>query len=154
MKRFPGLRLWVGSARDARDFRSLFDQSIQAVIDLALEELPAQLPRELLYCHLPLVDGPGNPPWLLRAAVQFTGSLITSQTNVLIACGMGMSRSPCIGAAALAYANGGKAEDYLTNLLATGVADMAPGLWKEVLETLEALCKEKSYSKTAPSEAP
>ena len=39
--------LWTGNAGDVREPRVLFESGIGAVIDLAIEELPAQLPRQL-----------------------------------------------------------------------------------------------------------
>jgi len=67
----PGYNLWLGNARDGRDLRAILDAGIQAVVDLAFEEPPAVLVRELTYCRFPLLDGAGNPPWLLRAAVSW-----------------------------------------------------------------------------------
>ena len=39
------------------------------------EPLPS-LPRELAYCRFPLIDGPGNPSWLVRAAVETVAYLV------------------------------------------------------------------------------
>jgi protein-tyrosine phosphatase len=139
MRRIEDSNLWVGTARDARDFRVLFDRGIRVVVDLALEETPASLPREIAYCRLPLMDGAGNPDWLLRTAIALTAGLIQARTTTLVACGMGMSRSPCIGAAALARACGGSPNEYLAALTASGPADIAPGLWSEILEVFDAM---------------
>ena len=54
--------LWVGHALDVREPRPLFDAGIAAVVDVAFEEPPAQLPRGLIYCRFPLNDGGGNAP--------------------------------------------------------------------------------------------
>ena len=66
MRRVPGYSLWLGHAGDVRDLRCLLTTGIIAVVDLAIQEAPAPLTRELVYCRFPLVNGPGNPPWLLR----------------------------------------------------------------------------------------
>ena len=58
-------RLWLGNFSQLRDARSLFDLQIKAVVDLAHEELPAQLPREISYLRFPLIDGGGNSPELI-----------------------------------------------------------------------------------------
>ena len=52
--------LWLGHALDVREPRPLFDAGITAVVDVAFEEPPAQLPRQLIYCRFPLSDGGGN----------------------------------------------------------------------------------------------
>ena len=106
--RLPSMReiqselLWTGNARDARDARGLIGGGIAAVIDLAYEELPAQLPRQLVYCRFPIVDGAGNDPSLLRLALLTTVELLRSGTPAIVACSAGMSRSPAIAICALA----------------------------------------------------
>jgi len=40
----------------------------EPVVDLALDEPPAVVRRDLVACRFPPIDGEGNPPWLLRAA--------------------------------------------------------------------------------------
>jgi hypothetical protein len=136
MRRLERSPLWIGNARDARDFRALFDEGIQAVVALALEELPAPPPREMTYCRFPLLDGPGNAPWLLQLAIEVTARLIHARTPTLLCCSGGMSRSPAIAAAALSRVRDGSPEEHLTTVAGIGPADVAPGLWQEVLQTL------------------
>src|SRR5262249_51838653 len=102
MRRVPGYALWLGHAGDVRNLQGILAASIRAVVDLASSEPPAPLTRELVYCRFPLVDGPENPLWLIRTAVETVACLVRSETPALIACGAGLSRSPCIAAAALA----------------------------------------------------
>ena len=45
---------------DIREPRPLFDAGIRAVVDVAFEELPDRLPRQLVYCRFPLNDGSGE----------------------------------------------------------------------------------------------
>lgn len=66
MRKIFDLPLWLGNARDARDYARLFELEIQAVVDLAMEERPEPPPRELIWLRFPLVDGGGNSPVLLR----------------------------------------------------------------------------------------
>src|SRR4051794_38928813 len=68
VRRVPGYTLWLGHVGDARDLSGLLSAGITAVVDLALNEAPVPLARELVYCRFPLIDGGGNPRWLLRTA--------------------------------------------------------------------------------------
>ena len=47
----------LGHALDIREPRALFDVGIRAVVDVAIEEPPVALPRELIYCRFPIHDG-------------------------------------------------------------------------------------------------
>jgi protein-tyrosine phosphatase len=132
MRPVPNHSLSIGSALDARDLTLLYQREIAAVIDLALEERPAQLGREIVYCRFPLVDGAGNQPATLRAAVETTVRLLHDQTNALVACGAGMSRSPAVVAVALAQLNGTQPEDELQALVAGQPHDVSPLFWNEL----------------------
>lgn len=94
--------LWIGHALDVREPGSLFDVGIRAVVDVALEEPPAQLPRQLIYCRFPLNDGGGNDVAILLQTIQTTVDLLDSHTRTIVACSACMSRSPTIAAFALA----------------------------------------------------
>jgi hypothetical protein len=135
MRQITGFSLWIGHVGDVRDLRALLSTGILAVIDLALNEPPATLPRELVHCRFPLIDGVGNPPWLLRAAVACVADLLRSDIPTLVYCGAGMSRSPCIAAAAIARVRGCPPEEALTWVANSGAMDLAPGLWAEVKAT-------------------
>lgn len=132
MRPIPEFPLWIGHVGDVRDPSLLFSTVIYAVIDLALNEAPVALPRELVYCRFPLIDGAGNPPWLLRAAVDCVANFQCSGTPTLVYCGAGMSRSPCIAAAAIARLRGCSADEALLWVAKTGAVDVMPGLWAEV----------------------
>jgi protein-tyrosine phosphatase len=128
--------LWLGTAIDARDITAVFDLGIVAVIDLAMEEPPIHYPRDIMYCRIPLVDGSGNRPEIIRAAVEVTASLIDSRVPTLVACGAGMSRSPIIVAAALTRVDGRSLEKGLEDITAGVARDVSTSLWAEV----KALC--------------
>jgi len=132
VRQIPGYNLWLGNARDGRDLRAILDAGIQAVVDLAFEEPPAVLVRELTYCRFPLLDGAGNPPWLLRAAVDTAANLLRSGTPTLVCCGAGMSRAPGIAAAATACIRGCSLTDALTLLFPSTRADVSPALMAEL----------------------
>ena len=136
MHQIAPYRLWLGHIGDARDLRAVLSHEIAAVIDLALNEPPLILSRELTYCRFPLVDGAGNPPWLLRAAIQMTAGLLRSDVPALVVCSMGMSRSPAIGAAALSLFTTQPPEECLAVALRSRPADVSPGLWRDVVAVL------------------
>jgi protein-tyrosine phosphatase len=128
--------LWIGHAGDDRDFRKLFDAGIEAVVELAAEEPPTALPRELISCRFPLVDGPGNRVALLTLAIQTLAALLRSRVPTLVCCGGGMSRSPALAAAALSVAFGETPEACLKAVVLHHPGDVSPGLWNEVKQVL------------------
>ena len=129
MRKVADLPLWIGTARDARDIRAVLDLGIGAVVDLAMDEPPVHPTRELVYLRFPLVDGEGNPAWLLRLAVDAVAELLTAGAPTLVACSAGASRSPVIAAMAIAKWQGIRPEDALTRI---GHGDVSPALWREV----------------------
>ncbi|HJT76403.1 MAG TPA: hypothetical protein VJ739_04300 [Gemmataceae bacterium] len=132
MRSVPAQPLWLGHVGDARDLRRVLSLGIGALVDLALNEPPVTVTRELVYCRFPLLDGPGNPPWLLRLAAETTAALVRSGTPTLVFCSGGMSRSPAVAAAALALATGRPPDSCLAEVCRSGPADLSPGLWQEV----------------------
>lgn len=68
-------RLWIGNAVEARDLRCLLEMGVTALVDLAIEEIPPSVVRELVYCRIPLIDGASNPPERLLLAVETVASL-------------------------------------------------------------------------------
>ena len=132
-------RLWIGNAVEARDIRRLLDLGVAALVDLAIEELPSGLIRELVYCRIPLIDGSSNPPERLRLAVETLVALIRQGMPTFVFCGAGMSRSPAITAAALAVVEGADANTVLQRIVAGIPHDVSPALWQEVTACLQAL---------------
>jgi hypothetical protein len=136
MRRVPGYPLWLGHFGDARDLPGIHAAGILAVVDLALNEPPAPLARELTYCRFPLVDGVGNPRWLLRIAVGTVAGLLRSGSPTLVCCGAGMSRTPCVAGAAIALVRGCPPAEGLSIAAQAGAADVSPGLWAELCAAL------------------
>jgi hypothetical protein len=130
--------LWLGNAMDARDVAAVLELRIVAVVDLAMEEPPIPFPRDVVYCRIPLVDGSGNRPEIIRAAVDLTASLIDSRVPTLVACGGGMSRSPIIVAAALAKVDGRSLEKALEDITAGVAHDVSTSLWAEIKAVCDA----------------
>src|SRR5262245_25396821 len=127
--------LWLGTALDARDVRRLYELEIAAVVDLALEEKPAVLGREMMYCRFPLIDGAGNSAVTLQAAVDMTKRLIVQRVPTLVSCGAGMSRSPAVFALALAELRGVSPDECLEALTTGQPHDVSPLFWDELLRS-------------------
>jgi len=128
--------LWLGHVGDARDMRALCEAGIEAVVDLALNEFPVVLTREMAYCRFPLIDGGGNPPWMLYAAVNTVARLVRCEVRTLLYCSAGISRTPAVAAAAIATVSDMPLEKSLALVVKSGVADITPVLWKELLEAI------------------
>ncbi len=125
-------QLWLGNAMDGRDSRALYNANIAAIVDLALEQLPCKPNREIVYCRFPLIDGFGNEPALISAAISATASLIRLGVPTLVCCSAGRSRSPAIVAAALALVHGDEIDSCLRRLVAEAPHDISPALWADV----------------------
>lgn len=128
--------LWIGHAGEGRDSRVLFERGIRALVDLAMEEAPTPLPRELIAVRYPLLDGTGNRAELLFLAISTLATLLKMNIPTLVVCGAGMSRAPAIGAAALALVHQRKPEECLELVARHHAHDISPGFWKEVLAAL------------------
>ncbi|MBX3390353.1 MAG: dual specificity protein phosphatase family protein [Phycisphaeraceae bacterium] len=122
-------RLWIGNASEARDSARLRALGIAAVIDLAVNEPPPVLSRELMVCRFPLHDGTTNPAWLLRAAINAVVGLVQSNVPTIVCCSAGMSRAPSITAAALAKVTNRPPGDCLAEIAAAWQLDVSSGLW-------------------------
>jgi protein-tyrosine phosphatase len=131
--------LWVGHTGEGRDFREIFDAGIEAVVQVAAEEPPPQPPREVICCHFPLVDGPGNRAALLSLAIQTVATLVKIRLPTLVICSAGVSRSPAIAAVALALAHREPVEDWLARVVRCHPSDVSPGFWIEVTRILPTL---------------
>ena len=124
--------LWLGHALDAREPRALYQAGIKAVVDLAYAESPAVLPRDFIYCRFPLVDGGGNNPALLRLALQTTVNLLDASLPVLVACSVGLSRSPTIAAFALSAHLRCKPEEVVLQISELKSLEINGALWNDV----------------------
>jgi len=88
-----------------------------AVVNLAAEEPSPLLPRSMVYCRFPIMDGEQEGEGVLDAAIHTVASLLRNQVPTLVHCGAGMSRSPAV--------------------VAGHPHDVSPQLW----EAIEALCQ-------------
>jgi shikimate 5-dehydrogenase len=76
--------LWIGNAGDKDDLRAIHNHSIAAVVDLAYEEPPTSLTRDLISLRIPLVDGDGNDVNQVRLAIRVISQLIKAATPTLV----------------------------------------------------------------------
>jgi protein-tyrosine phosphatase len=135
---YPNL-LWLGNAQDAREPRPLFEAGIRAVVDVALDELPARLPRELVYCRFPLEDGSGNDSTILRLAIQCLIDLLALGTRSLVACSAGMSRSPTIAAYALAAYLNDSPDSVIAQIANIRSLEIHPQLWNDAASIMSQI---------------
>ncbi len=131
--------LYVGNALDARDNRMLYDMSIKAVVDLAMNETPAQLGRDLIYCRFPINDGDGYSDEILQIAIQTVCTLVQDRMSTLVACSAGMSRAPSIASASIAVITKQHPDDCLRALIENSPNDVSPILWEHVKRTSSTL---------------
>jgi protein-tyrosine phosphatase len=127
----PG-KLWIGNTGDGRDPGRLLAAGVAAGINLAAEEPSPILPRSMVYCHFPIVDGAPDAQGILAIAIQALVSLLKNQVPTLVYCGAGMSRSPAVVAAALSIVQGGAPEKRLQEIVSGQPHDVSPRLWEAV----------------------
>jgi protein-tyrosine phosphatase len=142
MNNIKPYQIWIGHAGDGRATQEAFVKGIQAIVQLALEEPPIQIPRSLIFCRFPLLDGNGNDPELINLAINTVASLIKYRIPTLVCCGAGMSRSPAIVAAALSMVEKAKLEDRLKYVTQFHPADVSPGLWEQIILAIKDLFPE------------
>ncbi len=138
MRLLEGHTLWIGNRGDLRDMRRIRLAGIGAIVDLAVNEEPFSIARETVLCRFPLVDGPGNAPWLLRSAAMTVAELLRERVQTLVICGAGMSRAPSIAAAAIALRTGRDPQQCLIEVTRGAPADVSPSLWNDVVGAIEA----------------
>ena len=139
MHRLEPHHLWLGHAGDLASVRAILDAGVCAVVDLALNEPVPQLPRDMVYCRFPLVDGTGNDPWILLSAIRTTASLLKLAVPTLVCCSAGLSRGPAIVAAALSTVTHKTPEVCLRQVSTSVAHDVSPGFWNEVVGVCHSL---------------
>lgn len=132
-------RLWIGHALDIREPRPLFEVGITSIVDVAFEEKPAVLPRQLVYCRFPLNDGGGNDPKVLLQSLQTTIHLLESGMPTLVGCSAGMSRSPAVAAFALAYHLSKDPDQVIQRIANLKALELNRELWNELNAVFQTL---------------
>jgi len=125
-------QLWIGNTFDVDDIRSVLDAGVQAIVDLALQETPKKMPRDMLYLRFPLNEGGGNSPDTIRIALESVASLLRREIPTLVFCSAGMSRSPSVAAFGLALAQQRDPSDCIGQVLGDGPRDVSSVLWKSL----------------------
>ena len=121
--------VWVGNAAECRDSARIRSLGITAVVDLAVNEPPPVLSRELAVCRFPLHDGMSNPTWLLAAAIGCVAGLVRARVPTFVCCSAGMSRAPTIASVGIAKARGIDPSEVLAEIAKLQHVDISPGLW-------------------------
>ena len=124
--------LYIGDAISARDVKQIYDHQFSAVLDLAANEPPAVLGRDIIYCRFPMSDDNSNDDALISSAIVCLHSLLERQFRTLVACSAGMSRSPLIAAAAISLLTRDDFTDCLARLVADAPHDISPTLLSSV----------------------
>jgi hypothetical protein len=143
MREILANQLWIGNAGDGRDPERLLQAGLVAVVNLAAEEPSPVLPRSMIYCHFPLVDGPQDDAGVLDVAIQTVVSLLKKRVPTLVYCGAGMSRSPAVVAAALSIVQGRSPDEKLKEIVAGHPHDVSPHLWEAVQRTCRATTNQR-----------
>lgn len=130
--------VWIGSDRDGRAFRELFDLGIRAVVQVAIEEPAILIPRELLYLRFPLIDGSGNDADWLRLALHSIKTLIQREIPTLVCCSAGMSRSPALVGAVLMSQRGMGFEESVRFVTQNGPADLSGAFLTDLKNLLQS----------------
>lgn len=138
MREIIANRLWIGNALEGRDMRLLLGIGIEAILDLAIEELPSPPVRELIYCRVPLSDGASNRQERLKLAIESLASLVEKEIPTFVFCGAGMSRSPAVTAAALSVVEKTDPIEMLQKVVAGHPHDVSPALWQDVIACIRS----------------
>lgn len=125
--------LWLGHAGDCRDASRVLSAGIRAVVQLAIEEPPAQFPREIIFVRIPLHDGSDNTADSLRLAITMVQHLLVTRIPTLLCCSAGVSRSPAIAACALARINEQTPTESLAQIQILLGTDISPALWRDLM---------------------
>jgi protein-tyrosine phosphatase len=134
-------KLWLGNAADGRNIEGVMDAGILAVVDLAYEELPPSLPRSIVYCRFPILDGQQNSRQILVMAIETVVALLKKEIPTLVYCNAGMSRSPAVVAAALSILDGSIVDERLRQVVSGHPHDISPQLWEEVREVCKNIAE-------------
>jgi protein-tyrosine phosphatase len=126
--------LWLGGRGDVADLPGVLALGVEAIVDLADAEPALAVPRNIVHIRFPMIDGGGNPTWLLGLAVDVVERLLNGNVPTLVCCQSGMSRSPSVVALALSRVTGLSPAESLARCVESGPGDVSPALWHELLK--------------------
>jgi hypothetical protein len=125
-------KLWLGNSADLHNVEGILQSGAQAIIDLAIEQMMPTLPRALVYCRFPVMDGGQTSPAALRTAMETLVMLLQRDVPTLVCCSAAMSRGPAVAAGALSIYQGGNPDDHLREIVMGHPHDVSPQLWQDV----------------------
>ncbi|WP_256301588.1 dual specificity protein phosphatase family protein [Haloarchaeobius salinus] len=94
--------LFVGTLEDAGNSSLLDEQGISAIVSLTYTEPEDGFPQDKSVSRWPMMDGPQNSREQFEQAVAVVETHLEQDTEVLVHCSAGASRSPAVAATALA----------------------------------------------------
>jgi len=94
-----------------------FETGASAVVDLAFRPSVERAPRDRIYVHWPIEDGPIPPEGVMRALCSLLAEWLSRDLVVLVHCDAGMNRSALIAARVL-MAQGMDAEEVIARMRA------------------------------------
>ena len=133
MRKLATHKIWLGNALDAANLRGVLDLGIELIVDLAANELPPKITRDLAYCRIPLLDSASNAEWQLRLAIDTVQLALAKNVPTLVSCSAGMSRSPAIAAAAIARHTKQDFRHCLEEVVAGAPHDVSPAFVTDIL---------------------
>ena len=139
-------RLWQSGGSPMRDIKLIRQLGIAALVDVAYEEPIPKLSHEIIYCRVPILDGEGNHPARLRLLLNTTSSLIQDEVPTLVACSLGISRSRCVVAAALALAQGQRPDQVLDEIFDDDARSANPALWDDLCRVSKEIIGKSCYN--------
>ena len=137
MRKLPTYRIWLGNALDAANLRGVLDLGVELIVDLAANEIPPKIMRDLTYCRIPLHDSLGNSEWQLRLAIDTVRLAIAKNVPTLVCCSAGMSRTPVIAAAAIALQTQQDFRHTLEDLVAGVPHDVSAAFVTDILALIK-----------------
>ena len=124
-------KLWIGNAIEIRDMQLIANSKVAAIVDLALEEKPAQPPRHLSYLRFPLSDSNANDILTLALSVNTICQLVENEVPTVVACSAGLSRAPTVTAFALAKHLGDDPSTVVQRVAKMKQLDINPLFWAQ-----------------------
>ena len=128
--------LWLSNAVEIRNMRRVLSFGVEVIVDLAADEpVLHNIPRDVAYLRFPLNDGGGNDPAILCAAVDAVARFIRCGKPIVVFCSAGLSRSPCVSAAAIAKARGLDPHNALEQVVRDKPSDVSALLWQAIVDS-------------------
>lgn len=103
MRKVRDTQLFLGDRGDVRMPGEIRRRGMVAVVDLAIEEAPIGVDREMIVLRIPLVDGAGSDRATIALAIRSVAEMMRTGVAGLVVCSAGLSRSPAIAAGALSF---------------------------------------------------